>query len=121
MFHTLPDPERPDPELSASRRTPGHPRLQRAPGAHETARAPAAEEDAGVNDMKDRTATPGGDRLEDATAPPICRRLFAIDQAADAADVPVQQIWHWIESASSRRTTSVVGDSGSTSAISSPT
>jgi hypothetical protein len=51
-----------------------------------------------VNDMKDRTATPSGDRLEDgaATAPPICRRLFAIDQAADAADVPVQQIWHWI-------------------------
>jgi hypothetical protein len=49
-----------------------------------------------VNDTSHRTATPPGDRLEDATAPPICRRLFAIDQAADAADVPVQQIWHWI-------------------------
>jgi hypothetical protein len=52
-----------------------------------------------VNEMKDRTATPSVDRLEDgaATAPPICRRLFAIDQAADAADVPIQQIWDWIK------------------------
>ena len=49
-----------------------------------------------MNDMSHRTATPRADRPEDATAPPICRRLFAIDQAADAADVPVQQIWHWI-------------------------
>jgi hypothetical protein len=48
--------------------------------------------------MSHRTATPRGDRPEDgaAAAQPICRRLFAIDQAADAADVPVQQIWHWM-------------------------
>ena len=51
-----------------------------------------------MNEMKDRTVMLSGDRLEDgaATTPPICRRLFAIVQAADAADVPVQQIWHWI-------------------------
>jgi hypothetical protein len=41
----LPDPELPDPELSASRRTPGHPELERTRGAHEAAPAPAAEQE----------------------------------------------------------------------------
>ena len=47
--------------------------------------------------MTYRTATLQADRAEGgATAPPNCRRLFAIDQAADFAAVPVQQICHWI-------------------------
>ena len=48
--------------------------------------------------MTYRTASLQADRpaVGDATAPPICRRLFAIDQAADFAGVPVSQICHWI-------------------------
>jgi len=43
-------------------------------------------------------ATATGDRPADggATAPPICRRLFSIEQAADFAGVPVQEIWRQI-------------------------
>jgi excisionase family DNA binding protein len=44
------------------------------------------------------TATATGDRPADggATAPSICRRLFSIEQAADFAGVPVQEIWRRI-------------------------
>ena len=39
------------------------------------------------------------DRADEAGAavPPICRRLFSIQQAADFAGVPVQWICHWIK------------------------
>lgn len=30
------------------------------------------------------------------TDPPICRRLFSIDQAADVAERPVHEICRWI-------------------------
>ena len=30
------------------------------------------------------------------TAPPVCRRLFSIDQRADVAEKPVQEICRWI-------------------------
>ena len=48
--------------------------------------------------MTDRTAAPHGDRPEagGATAPPICRRLFCIEQAADVAEKPVLEICRWI-------------------------
>jgi hypothetical protein len=48
--------------------------------------------------MKDRMATPHGDRPEDggAAAPPICRRLFSFEQAADGTKKPVQEICRWI-------------------------
>ena len=32
-----------------------------------------------------------------AAAKPVCRRLFSIDQAADFAGVPVQEIYRWIK------------------------
>jgi len=45
---------------------------------------------------KDLEAT---DRAKDAgaVAPPICRRLFTIEQAADFAGVPVRVICRWIK------------------------
>jgi excisionase family DNA binding protein len=50
--------------------------------------------------MKDRMATPHGDRPEHGgvTASPICRRLFCIEEAADVAEKPVQEICRWIRS-----------------------
>ena len=29
-------------------------------------------------------------------AKPVCRRLFSVEQAAEFAGVPVEQIWCWI-------------------------
>ena len=48
--------------------------------------------------MRHRTAAPLGDRPEDggAAAPPICRRLFSFEQAADVTKKPVQEICRWI-------------------------
>jgi excisionase family DNA binding protein len=48
--------------------------------------------------MTYRTANPQADRpgVEGATAPPNCWRLFSIQQAADFAGVPIQQILRWI-------------------------
>jgi excisionase family DNA binding protein len=48
--------------------------------------------------MKAQTATRHDDRpeVEGGVAPPNCWRLFSIQQAADFAGVPVQQILRWI-------------------------
>jgi excisionase family DNA binding protein len=48
--------------------------------------------------MTYRTASPQADRpeVESGAAPPRCWRLFSIEQAADFAGVPVQQIFRWI-------------------------
>ena len=47
--------------------------------------------------MTYHTATLPADRPEvGSVTPPICRRLFSINQAADFAAVPVSQICRWI-------------------------
>jgi excisionase family DNA binding protein len=48
--------------------------------------------------MRGHTATPHDVRpeVESGVAPPDCWRLFSLQQAADFAGVPVQQILRWI-------------------------
>jgi len=44
-----------------------------------------------------RTKAKATNAANQAAAKPVCRRLFTIDQAADFAGVPVQEIYRWIK------------------------